>query len=64
MDKGLNKAYNDIEKPGISSLIAMPLRILYHFRTCVEHNEWKSQLSTKKKIPYCMVFFEWKKFIL
>lgn len=48
MDKGLNKAYSDAEKPGINYLIAMPLRILYHFRTCVEYNEWKSQLSTEK----------------
>lgn len=48
MDKGLNKGYNDAQKPGINYLIAMPLRILYHFRTCVEHNEWKNQLSTEK----------------
>lgn len=52
MYKGLIKAYNDAEKPGISYLIAMPLRILYHFRTCVEHNGKVSCLLKNNTLLY------------
>lgn len=62
MYKGLIKAYNDAEKPGISYLIAMPLKILYHFRTC--ENIMEKSAVYWKIIPYCMIYFEWKKFIL